>query len=187
MDSFGNISSYLTLTKDLAPARQRYIIFREMLIALAVMLLLFFIGSYLCSFLTLSQASLKLSAGLILFLHSIKILFPEPTNLRSNLPRGEPFIFPLAVPLIASPALMASILLFSNIRPYRSIILGAILCAWLASVLILYFSRTIYKLIGSNGLRASERLLGMVLVIIAVQFFLDGILTFWTNYQLAKL
>lgn len=184
MDSFGNISSYLTLTNDLKPNRQYFVIFREMLIALAVMLGLYFLGSHLCSFLTLSQASLKLSAGLILFLHSIKILFPEPTNLRANLPKGEPIVFPLAIPLIVSPGLMASILLFSNIQSSRSVMLPAIIIAWLASVVILYFSRPIYRLIGKNGLTASERLLGMVLVIISVQFFLDGILTFWKQYQI---
>ena len=183
MDSFGNISSYITLTKDLAPSRQRFIIFREMLIALVIMICLYFIGNHLCAFLCLSQATLNLSAGLILFLHSIKILFPEPTNLRSNLPKGEPLIFPLAVPLIASPALLASILLFSSIKTYHSIILPAIICAWLASVITLYFSHTIYRIIGKNGLRASERLLGMLLVIIAVQFFLDGIFAFWTRYH----
>ena len=183
MDPIGNIASYLTMTKGLDPKRQQWIIFREMLIALAVMSVLYLVSGYLFSFLSLSEASISLSAGLILFLVSIQILFPEPTSLRANLPPGEPFIFPLAIPLIAGPGLMATILLFSNLSAYRAVMWPAIFLAWLASGIILYFSPAIKKVLGKSGLIASERLIGMVLVLLAVQRFLEGILAFWTQYH----
>lgn len=183
MDPIGNIASYLAMTKDLDPKRQQWIIFREMLIALALMIGLYAVSDHLFNFLGLSGASISLSAGLILFLISIKILFPEPTSLRANLPKGEPFIFPLAVPLVAGPGLMATILLFSNLPEYHDWMLPAIFLAWLASSVILYFSNTIKNVLGKNGLIASERLIGMVLVLLAVQRFLEGILAFWVQHH----
>lgn len=181
MDPIGNISSYLYMTKDLDPKRHNLIIFREMLIALGVMILFHFLGDYLFDFLSLSEATVRLSSGVILFLIAIKILFPSQTSLRANLPKGEPFIFPLAVPLIAGPGLMATIMLFSNLDTLKDLMLPAIAIAWLASVIILYFSNYIKRVLGNNGLMASERLIGMVLVLIAVQRFLEGILVFWAQ------
>lgn len=183
MDPVGNISSYLFMTKDLDPKRHHLIIFREMLIALAVMIGFHFLGDYLFKFLNLSEVTVRLSSGLILFLIAIKILFPAPTSLRANLPKGEPFIFPLAIPLIAGPGLMATIMLFSNLETHEPMMLAAIFIAWLASAVILYFSSPIYRLLGHNGLMACERLIGMVLVLISVQRFLEGILVFWEQYN----
>ncbi len=181
MDPIGNISSYLNMTKDLEPKRHNLIIFREMLIALAVMIGFYFLGEYVFVFLSLSESTVRLSSGVILFLIAIKILFPSQTSLRANLPKGEPFIFPLAVPLVAGPGLMATIMLFSNLNALKPLILPAIVIAWLASSMILFYSGFIRRVIGKNGLNASERLIGMVLVLISVQRFLEGILVFWSQ------
>lgn len=183
MDPIGNISSYLYMTKDLEPKKHNRIIFREMLIALAVMIAFHYLGEYLFDILKLSDVTVRLSSGLILFLIAVKILFPSTTSLRANLPKGEPFIFPLAVPLIAGPGLMATIMLFSNLDQYEPLMLPAIFIAWFASVVILYFSGTISRVLGKNGLMASERLIGMVLVLISVQRFLEGIMAFWIQQQ----
>lgn len=178
MDPVGNISSYLKLVDELNPARQKWIIFREMLIALGVMLGFNILGNYIFDFLGLSETAIRLSSGLILFLIAIKILFPSETSFRSKLPKGEPFIFPFAVPLIAGPGLMASIMLYSNLEQYESIMFFAILIAWLAAVCILYFSKTIQRVLGNNGLMACERLIGMILVLISIQRIMEGILLF---------
>lgn len=182
MDPIGNISSYLSLVKELEPKRQHWIVFREMLIALGVMIFFNYLGEVIFDFLDLSETTVRLSSGVILFLIAIKILFTAPDSLRSNLPKGEPFIFPLAVPLIAGPALMATIMLFAHLEPYQTVMLEAIVLAWLVSVTILYFSPQIKKVLGQNGLMALERLIGMVLVLIAVQRILEGILLFWATY-----
>lgn len=183
MDPIGNISSYLYMTKDLDPKRHQLIIFREMLIALAVMIGFHYLGNHLFNFLNLSEVTVRLSSGLILFLIAIQILFPASTSLRANLPKGEPFIFPLAIPLIAGPGLMATIMLFSNLETHEPVMLAAIFIAWLTSTIILYFSSFIKRLLGHNGLMACERLIGMVLVLISVQRFLEGIMLFWTQYN----
>lgn len=181
MDPIGNIAPFLTLVKELDPKRQKWIIWREMLIALSVMIGFNLIGSYLFKFLDLSESTVYLASGMILFLIAIRILFPSETNLRTKLPSGEPFIFPFAVPLIAGPGVLATIMLYSDAIDAEKIMLGAILISWLASVMILYFAAPIKKLLGSNGLIAAERLIGMVLVLLSVQRILQGIIVFWTE------
>ncbi|MBA2367927.1 MAG: antibiotic transporter [Candidatus Protochlamydia sp.] len=186
MDPIGNIESYQSLVKELTPHRQNRIILREMLIALGVMLFFNYLGDFIFNYLHLSETTLRLSSGVILFLIAIKILFTAPDSLRSNLPKGEPFIFPVAVPLIAGPGLMATIMLYSHLEPSNSIMLFAILLAWSVSMVILFFSGKIQHLLGNNGLMACERLIGMVLVLISIQRFLEGILLFWATQPTPK-
>jgi multiple antibiotic resistance protein len=101
--------------------------------------------------------------------------------MRANIPKGEPFIFPLAIPLIAGPALLATIMLYAHMESLQSVMLFAILIAWFCSAIILFFAGSIKKVLGENGLIACERLIGMVLVLISVQRLLEGILLFWSN------
>ena len=90
-------------------------------------------------------------------------------------------IFPLAIPLIAGPALMATIMLYAHLEALQSVMIIAILIAWFLSVLLFLFAAPIQRILGNNGLTACERLIGMVLVVIAVQRFLEGILLFWAT------
>ncbi len=181
MDPIGNLPSYLSMVKELKPKRQSWIILREMLIALTIMLFFHYLGEHIFEFLDLSETTVRLSSGVILFLIAIKILFTSNDSPRANLPKGEPFIFPLAIPLIAGPALMATIMLYANLESSQSMMVMAILIAWFLSILIFLFAGPIKRILGSNGLMACERLIGMVLVLIAVQRFLEGILLFWTT------
>jgi len=181
MDPLGNLSSYLAMVEGLDPKRQYQIIAREMVIALLVMLSFNYFGDSIFHFLDLSETTVRLSSGIILFLIAIKILFTASDSPRAHLPQGEPFIFPLAIPLIAGPALMATIMLYAHLEPLQSVMILAILMAWLLSALIFFFARPIKRLLGVNGLMASERLIGMVLVLVAVQRFLEGMLLFWAT------
>ena len=183
MDPLGNVNSYLTLVKDMPAKRKRKVLIREMLIALGVMLLFSFIGEYLFHVLEISEKTVYIGSGVILFLIALKILFPTIDSPRANLPAGEPFIVPLAIPLIAGPSLLATIMLFSHLEPSVPVMLAAIFSAWLASTLILYFAPRIEKTIGANGLMASERLMGMVLVLIAIQRILEGVQQFVKSCQ----
>lgn len=183
MDPIGSLNSFLKLVDGLEPKRQRIIVLREMLIALGVMILFNYLGEFLFDFLGLSETTVRFSSGIILFLIAIKILFVAPDSIRSNLPKGEPFIFPIAVPLIAGPALLATIMLFAHLETHQSIMLSAILIAWFFSIVILYFSRPIKKVLKTNGLIALERLIGMVLVLMAVQRLLEGMTSFYQTYQ----
>ena len=182
MDPVGNLSVFDSLVKGLNPAKRVAIIAREMLIALAVMLFFNYLGEFFFDFLKLSEVTVRLSSGVILFLIAIKILFTASDSPRANLPSGEPFIFPLAVPLIAGPALMATIMLYAHLEPLQSIMLLAIFTAWAASMGVFLFASQIKRVLGNNGLMACERLSGMVLVLVAVQRLMEGVLLFWQTH-----
>lgn len=178
MDPVGNISSFLTLTKDIPAKRRTTILIREMLIALAAMLLFNFIGEFIFRVLDISETTLRLASGVILFLVAIKILFPSIDSLRANLPAGEPFITPLAIPLISGPSLLATVMLFAHLEPSQITMLSAIFISWLAAVIVLLSGSTLQRILGTNGLMAAERLMGMVLVMLAIQRFLEGLQQF---------
>jgi multiple antibiotic resistance protein len=175
MDPIGNITSLLKLTEGIPKKRRHYVILREMIIALFVMILFSYFGDLIFSLLHISNISLNLTSGLILLLVAMKIIFQARDSFRMNLPEGEPFITPLAVPLIAGPSLLATIMLFSEIEPSNIIMLTAILIAWSISCVILFFGTSIQKILTVNGLNACERLIGMVLFLIAVQRILEGL------------
>lgn len=178
MDPIGNISSFLSLVKELPPARQRKIILREMLIALAFMLLFNLIGEYLFVFLDLEPTAVRLASGVILFLIAIKILFPGPTSLRNHLPEGEPFIIPMAIPLIAGPSLLATIMLFTHEEPSQYLMVSAIVTAWFAASIVLLLGPQLSRILGKNGLVAAERLMAMILIMLAIQRFMEGVQEF---------
>lgn len=184
MDPLGNISAYLNLVKGLPRERKRWVLFREMGIALLAMLLFSFLGEYLFAALEISEKTVRIGSGVILFLVGIKILFPSDEGREPPLPEGEPFIVPLAIPWIAGPSLLATIMLFSHIEPSVPLMLSAMGAAWLASTLILLFAPQIQKIFKDAGLIATERLIGMVLVLIAIQRFLEGIQQFVKSCQL---
>lgn len=175
MDPVGNISSFLKMVDGMPSSTIRRIVFREMLIALLFMLGFNFLGEFIFSLLKLDRQTVEFASAVILFLTAIKILFPSSNGLRSNLPKGEPFIIPLAVPLIAGPSLLATILLLSNIQTNHFEQLLAIFIAWFASLLILLFSKQFQRIFGQNGLVAAERLTGMLLVLLAVQRGMEGL------------
>lgn len=181
MDPFGNVSSYLSLVKGLPPAKQRKIVTREMFFALGAMLVFNFLGEYLFDLLQVSEQTLRIASGIILFLVAVKILFATPDNPRNNLPKGEPYLIPLAIPLIAGPVLLATIMLFAHIVPSIMTMVLAIITAWLASMVVLFFAPQLQKTLGTNGLVAVERLMGMVLILLAIQRFLEGIQQFVTS------
>ena len=178
MDPVGNINSFLTLVKDLPPRQQRQVVVREMLIALFVMLLFNFIGELLFDLLQISEKTVRIASGVILFLVALKILFSAKDSPRANLPKGNPFIIPLAIPLICGPSLLATIMLFAHIIPTFPVMVTAIFAAWLAASLVLYFAPELQKILRNNGLIALERLMGMVLILLAIQRFLEGLQQF---------
>lgn len=182
IDPIGNISSYLSLIRDFPPKKQKRILLRELLIALLVMLSFNFLGEYIFHFLDFTETTVRIASGVILFLIAIKILFTSHDSIRANLPHGEPFIFPLAIPLIAGPALLATVMLYAHLEPSISVMVFAIFLALTSAGIVLLFASPIKKFLGENGLMACERLMGMVLVLIAVQRLLDGMMLFWATH-----
>lgn len=183
MDPVGNISSFLQMVDEIPPKRVRWIVFREMLIALAFMLLFNFLGEFIFLVLQLDNPTVELASAVILFLTAIKILFPASNSLRAHLPKGEPFIIPLAVPLIAGPSLLATIMMLAHLESSQPAMWIAILIAWAGAMVVLLFARQLQRLLGPNGLVAGERLMGMLLVMLAVQRCMEGIQEFVVSFQ----
>lgn len=175
MDPIGNVSSFLKLVEGINPKRQTFIVIREMLFALLFMVLFNYLGEVFFDILQLSEPTVRLSSGLILFLISVQILFPSLGEYRAKFHKEQPFIIPLAIPLIAGPSLLATIMLYAHMESSQPLMLAAIFIAWAASIGVLLSSRFLMKVLGTNGLMACERLLGMVLILMAVQRFMDGI------------
>jgi multiple antibiotic resistance protein len=127
----------------------------------------------------LRQESVAIAGGIVLFLIGVRMIFPRPEGLMGELPGGEPFIVPLAIPLVAGPSGMAAVMLMGSNDPSR---LGdwslALLLAWGATAAILFSATVLYKWLGRSVLTAIERLMGMLLVAISVQMVLDGIGTY---------
>lgn len=182
MDPLGNMNSFLKMVDGIPRRRQYWIIAREMIIALGLMLLFNFIGEWIFQALDLSEIAVTMSAGMILFLTALKIIYPSETSPRAKLPIGEPFIVPMAVPLIAGPSLLATIMVYAHLESSQPVMLGAILLSWAIACTLLMFSHGIKNGIKSNGLLACEKLMAMILIILAIQRFMDGLTLFLKTY-----
>jgi len=176
LDPLGNIPVFLSLLRSLPPQRQRVVLAREMLIALVVLMLFLWGGRYALELMHLRQESVSIAGGIVLFLIGLRMIFPPPEGLMGELPEGEPFIVPMAIPLVAGPSGMAAVMLMGSQEPTR---MGAwslaLMIAWIATAAILFSATYLYKWLGSRVLTALERLMGMVIVAISVQMFLDGL------------
>jgi len=179
LDPLGNIPVFLSVLKPLPPKRQRIVLARELLIALVVLMGFLWGGKYALDMMHLRQESVAIAGGIVLFLIGIRMIFPRPEGLMGELPGGEPFIVPLAIPLVAGPSGMAAVMLMGSNEPNRlwdwSL---ALMIAWGATAVILFSATLLYKYLGRSALTALERLMGMLLVAISVQMVLDGIGTY---------
>ncbi|WP_241646615.1 YhgN family NAAT transporter [Rosenbergiella metrosideri] len=177
MDPLGNLPIFMSVLKHIDPKRRRVIIIRELLIALVIMLLFLFTGEKMLAFLNLRAETVSISGGIILFLIAIKMIFPSPESTTSGLPAGEePFLVPLAIPLLAGPSLLATLMLMSHQYPGdMGMLIIALFIAWGITAAILMMSGLFLRLLGAKGVNALERLMGLILIMIATQMFLDGI------------
>lgn len=176
LDPFGNVPLFLVYLKGLSPARQRRVILRELVIALAVLVVFLFLGRYLLALLRVSESSLGIAGGILLFVIAVKMIFAGAEGLFAHPHEGEPFIVPLAIPLVAGPSAMATVILLMAREPGRwPEWLAALLAAWLLSGMVLLLSSRLSRLLGERGLSALERLMGLLLTTVAVEMLVSGI------------
>lgn len=176
LDPLGNIPVFLSLLRGMPPHRQRIVLARELLIALAVLMVFLWFGQYALEAMHLRQESVTIAGGIVLFLIGLRMIFPPPEGLMGEIPDGEPFIVPMAIPLVAGPSGMAAVMLMGSQEPERMAEWSlALLLAWVATAAILFSATLLYKRLGQRVLIAVERLMGMLLVAISVQMLLDGI------------
>lgn len=167
---------FVSLLRDLPAGRQRIVLARELLIALVVLMAFLWGGKYALELMHLRQESVSIAGGIVLFLIGLRMIFPPPEGLMGEAPDGEPFIVPMAIPLVAGPSGMAAVMLMGSNEPGRlwewSL---ALFLAWVAAAAILFGATTLHKWLGNRVLTAVERLMGMLLVAISVQMLLDGL------------
>jgi multiple antibiotic resistance protein len=176
LDPLGNIPVFLGLLKPLPGHRRRRVLAREMLIALGVLFAFLWAGKYVLDLMHLRQESVAIAGGIVLFLIGLRMIFPSPEGLFGDTPAGEPFIVPMAIPLVAGPSGMAAVMLLGSQYPGRMLDWSlALVLAWAATAAILFSATYLYKVLGSRVLVAVERLMGMLLVAISVQMLLDGL------------
>lgn len=176
MDPLGNLPLFPLALRDVQEHRQTRIVARELLIALGVLVFFLFSGPFLLRILHISDPALSIGGGVILFLIAIRMVFPSADTPLQERFAGEPFVVPLAIPYVAGPSALATEVLLMSREPARwPIWLGALLLAWIASSAILLSASLLRRFLRPKVLLAIERLMGMVLITVAVQMLLTGI------------
>lgn len=176
MDPLGNVPLFISVLRTVEPTHRRKIILRESLIGLAVLLLFLFQGGRLLALLHMSISSLSLAGGIILFLIALSMIFKGGEELFHADAHADPFIVPLAIPLIAGPSAISTVTLWSAQIGIDFIgVVVALLCAWLLGTIILLASGVIYRLLGPRVLMAVERLMGLMLAVISVEMLVNGL------------
>jgi len=179
MDPVGNVPLFLVVLKNVGQHRRKKIIIRESLIALGVLAFFLLVGRYFLDIVQISEPALSIAGGIVLFLIAVRMIFAAPEGTTVQEPVGEPLVVPLAMPLVAGPSAIATVLLLQSREPSRVLDwLLALVCAWFLSTLILLFASNLKQFLGDKVIVALERLMGMLLTTIAVQMFLTGISQF---------
>jgi len=179
-DPFGNVPLFVSALAEVPPARRWKVVVRECLIAFAVLLLFMFFGRHLLAAMHLSEISLRIGGSVILFLIALRMVFPQPGGLFGEPGKGgEPFIVPLAIPAIAGPSALATVLLFSSNTTQEVLVhvgaLTAVALVWLA---VFLSAERLQNKLGPQVMTAFERLMGLILSAMAVEMFLAGVREF---------
>ncbi|WP_306589913.1 MarC family protein [Geothrix sp. 21YS21S-4] len=175
-DPLGNIPLFIGLLRQVDPARRQRIIIREVLFAFAILLFFALFGQRVLKLMHLTDTSLGIAGGVILFLIALKMVFPHPEGRSGHRIHGEPFLVPLAIPFIAGPSAIATVLLLVSREPHRLWEwLGALSVAMAVSAVVLGFAEKIADFLGEQVTMAFERLMGLVLTAIAIEMLLGGI------------
>lgn len=176
MDPLGNVPLFLAALKNVEPSKHGRIIIRDLLIALVILVAFLFAGRYVLAALGVSSAALTAAGGVILLLIAVRMIFPTAERSLREEVDEEPFIVPLAVPYTAGPSVLATELLLISREPERwPVWLLAVCLAWFASAIILYSSSNLRRVLGERGITALERLMGMLLVLVAVEMLMQGV------------
>lgn len=179
VDPFGNLPVVNTLMGGVAPERRRRVILRECLIAYLVLMAFMFGGQAFLAMLRLSELALSIAGGLILFLIALRMVFQSPEHVFGEPARGEPFIVPVAIPFIAGPSALATVMLLVSREPQKVWLwVAALTLTLLFTAAVLVAGEWIQKKIGQRAVEAIQRLMGLILTAIAVEMLLNGIRQF---------
>lgn len=178
MDGFGNIPLFIAALKKVAPERRKTVLIRELAIALIIMVAFLFLGKWFLRAFGIHEYSLSIAGGIILFIISVKLVFGGDEEPKNDPKEDEPFMVPLAIPLVAGPAALSMVMITAAQQSNKFITLGAVIVASIINSIILMASFPISNLLGKRGLIAIERLTGMILILMSVDMVMGGISTF---------
>jgi MarC family membrane protein len=182
-DPFGNVPIFVSALREVPLERRRRVILRECVIAFAVLTTFVFVGRPFLDLLGLSEQSLQIGGAVVLMLVAIRMVFPTADGVYGQPPGGEPFIVPLAIPALAGPSALATVLLFVSREPQRPWWwVAAIGVAMGGAALILTFAERLQRLLGERVTVAFERLMGLILAAIAVELMLRGVKQFVATF-----
>jgi MarC family membrane protein len=178
-DPFGNMPLVNGMLGGVPEGRRRVVVVRECAIAYALLLVFMFGGQSFLALMHLSQTSLSLAGGVILFMIAIRMVFAKTQGTFGEQARGEPFIVPLAIPLIAGPSALATVMLMASRSPdHLGLWVGAISATMALTTLVLLAGVQLHRWLGEHAMQAIERLMGLILTAIAVEMLLSGIREF---------
>lgn len=179
-DPFGNVPLFVAAMANVPAARRWRVILRECAIAFLLLLLFMFFGRHFLTALQLSEVALRIGGGVILFLIALRMVFPQPGGVMGEVPTGqEPFIVPLAIPALAGPSALATVLLFSaNSSSEIMLHVGALALVGLVSLAVLLGAERMQRALGAQMMTAFERLMGLILTAMSVEMLLTGIREF---------
>ena len=176
LDPLGSLPIFISVMSRVSPARRTRVAVREVCIAFATLLAFMLGGQGFLTVMRLSERSLEVAGGVILLMVAIRMIFSHEGGVYGVAEGKEPMIFPLAVPLLAGPSAMATVLLLASRQPDRVMSwVGALACAMAVSGAVLLLCDRIHRLLGDSVVSALEKLMGLVLTAIAVEMILAGL------------
>jgi len=174
----GNTPAFVTLVKDFPFERQRIILFREALFSYLLAIFFLFIGEHFLELIQIQPYAVSVSGGILLFLVALNMIFPpRATNGKERKP-VEPFIVPIATPLISGGGVLSTIMIYSAKEQNDLKLFWAICIAWVGVVAVVVSSAYLQKIFGRRGLLALEQLMGMILAMISMEIIVKGVLMF---------
>ena len=179
MDPLGNVPIFNSILARFDSRRRAQIVARELCFALVILFVVLFTGNAILGFMGISESSLSIAGGILLFIIALKMIFPVTKKASEEEVIEDPFLVPLAIPMVAGPSTIAVLLLLSSGSPEKMTQWSiALLLAWGTTTVLLVSSPFLMRFLGERGSRALERLMGMMLVILATQMLLNGVRDF---------
>jgi MarC family membrane protein len=176
LDPFGSLPIFIPIMDKVPRERRALVALREVVMAFLVLFAFMFFGEGFLRVMSLSERSLEVAGGVILLIVSIRMIFNQTGTVYATADDRQPFIFPLAVPLLAGPSAMATVLLLASRQPEHIWTwVGALLCAMLVAGIVLLLCERIRNWVGDSVVAAAEKLMGLVLTAVAVEMILAGL------------
>ncbi len=176
-DPFVGVPLFVSALSSVPPERRWKVVVRECCIAFLILLLFMFFGRHFLNALQLSDVALRIGGGVILFLIALRMVFPQPGGVFGDIDHShEPFIVPLAIPALAGPSALATVLLFSsNSKTDVMVHVAALVLVAIVWLLVLLSAERMQRLLGERTMIAFERLMGLILTAMSVEMLLAGL------------